>query len=56
MSVVTDNALNEILEEPKPTPADETDTGLVKLGNVSETKGGIVGYFFDPGSGFSFIL
>jgi hypothetical protein len=56
MSLVTDSSLKETLEEPQPSPANETDTGLLKLGTVSETKGGVVGYFFDPGPGYSFLF
>jgi hypothetical protein len=56
MISVTDGPMSETQQEPAPMSANETDAGLVKLGAVSETQGGLVGYFSDTGNGFTFLF
>jgi hypothetical protein len=50
MSTVTGEKLQEGLEHQEPA----TPEGLVELGAVSDTRGGILGWFQDIGNGWSF--
>lgn len=55
MSTVADRSPEESPEESLPA-ADETEEGgLVELGAVSQTQGGILGTFSDVGDGWQYL-
>jgi hypothetical protein len=54
MSTVTSDKLQEGQEHQERAAAPATPEGLIELGAVSETKGGLLGPYEDIGNGYSF--
>jgi hypothetical protein len=52
MSTNNGGLLTEGFEKEIPRVEETSETGLLELGAVSQTQGGLLGFFFDIGNGY----